>query len=85
MKVADERVKGRPDSPVAYVYRAASVRAERLAMELGIELLGPNSIEENSLGDRQMRWGLTAGVAGGTAEMQLNTIAQQVLGLPRAS
>jgi alkylation response protein AidB-like acyl-CoA dehydrogenase len=85
MKVADERVKGRPDSPVAYVYRAASVRAERLAMELGIELLGLDSVEENSLADRQMRWGMTAGVAGGTAEMQLNTIAQQVLGLPRAS
>jgi len=85
MKVADERVKGRPDSPVAYVYRAASVRAERLAMELGIELLGLDSIEENSLADRQMRWGMTAGVAGGSAEMQLNTIAQQVLGLPRAS
>jgi alkylation response protein AidB-like acyl-CoA dehydrogenase len=85
MKVADERVKGRPDSPVAYVYRAASVRAERMVMELGIELLGPEAVVENSYADRQVRWGLTAGVAGGSAEMQLNTIAQQVLGLPRTS
>jgi alkylation response protein AidB-like acyl-CoA dehydrogenase len=85
MKVADDRVKGRLDSPVAYVYRTASIHAERLVMELGIELLGPDSLEDNSPADRQLRWGMTAGVAGGTAEMQLNTIAQQVLGLPRAS
>lgn len=84
VRVADERVKGRPDSPVAYVYRAASVRAERAVMELGIELLGPDSVETDSLADRQLRWGMTAGVAGGSAEMQLNTIARLVLGLPRS-
>ena len=85
MVVANDRAKGRPDSPSAYVYRVASVRAERLVMELGIELMGPDGLVDDSLADRQVRWGVTAGVAGGTAEMNLNTVAQLVLGLPRTS
>jgi alkylation response protein AidB-like acyl-CoA dehydrogenase len=85
MRVADDRAKGRADSPSAYVYRVASVRAERVVMELGIELQGPESIVDDSAADRQLRWGLTAGVAGGSAEMQLNTVAQLVLGLPRTT
>ena len=85
MRVADDRAKGRMESPSAYVYRVASVRAERLVMEVGIELLGPESIVDDSAADRQLRWGLTAGVAGGSAEMQLNTVAQLVLGLPRTT
>ena len=83
MRVADERAKGRPDSPVAYVYRVASVRAERMVTELGIELMGADSVVDNGAADRQLRWGLTAGVAGGSTEMQLNAVAQLVLGLPR--
>jgi alkylation response protein AidB-like acyl-CoA dehydrogenase len=83
MRVADERAKGRPDSPVAYVYRVASVRAERMVTELGIELTGADSVVDDSAADRQLRWGLTAGVAGGSTEMQLNAVAQLVLGLPR--
>ncbi|MFN2538719.1 MAG: acyl-CoA dehydrogenase family protein [Mycobacteriales bacterium] len=85
MVVANDRAKGRADSPSAYVYRVASVRAERVVMELGIELMGPAGLEDDSLADRQVRWGVTAGVAGGSAEMQLNTVAQLVLGLPRTT
>ena len=85
MVVANDRAKGRVDSPSAYVYRVASVRAERLVMELGVELMGPEGLVDDSLADRQVRWGMQAGVAGGTAEMNLNTVAQLVLGLPRTA
>jgi alkylation response protein AidB-like acyl-CoA dehydrogenase len=85
MVVANDRAKGRVDSPSAYVYRVASVRAERLVMELGIELMGADGLVDDSIADRQVRWGMTAGVAGGTAEMNLSTVAQLVLSLPRAT
>jgi hypothetical protein len=54
-------------------------------MELGIELMGAEGLVDDSLADRQVRWGMQAGVAGGTAEMNLNTVAQLVLGLPRTT
>jgi alkylation response protein AidB-like acyl-CoA dehydrogenase len=85
MRIAGDRAKGRADSPAAYVYRIASVRAERMVMELGIELYGPDALVEGTWASRQVRWGITAGIAGGSAEMQLNTVAQVVLGLPRTT
>jgi alkylation response protein AidB-like acyl-CoA dehydrogenase len=85
LRVANDRDHGRDDDQSAYIYRIASVWAEHAVMELGIELMGPDSLVDNGAADRQLSWGLTAGVAGGTTEMQLNTVAQLTLGLPRAS
>jgi alkylation response protein AidB-like acyl-CoA dehydrogenase len=83
LRVANDRFHGRDNDDNAYVYRIASVWAERAVMELGIELTGSESLVDNSWPDRQLSWGFTAGVAGGTTEMQLNTVAQMSLGLPK--
>jgi alkylation response protein AidB-like acyl-CoA dehydrogenase len=84
LKVATDRHYNGDDES-AYIYRLVSVWAEHAVMELGIELTGQDSLIDGGWPDRQLSWGLTAGVAGGTTEMQLNTIAQLTLGLPKGS
>ncbi|MEU7814010.1 acyl-CoA dehydrogenase family protein [Pseudonocardia sp. NPDC049154] len=82
-KVIDDRERGRPDSPTAYVYRSAAVRAERAVMEVAFQVLGTDGLEDHTVAHRQFKWGMTAGVASGTAEVQLNLIARLALGLPK--
>jgi alkylation response protein AidB-like acyl-CoA dehydrogenase len=60
------------------------VRAERFVADLAIDVFGPQVLVEGDLLDEIYRSSLTAGVAGGTYEIQLNLIAGQVLGLPRS-
>jgi alkylation response protein AidB-like acyl-CoA dehydrogenase len=85
LRVATDREHEGAQDDSAYIYRIASVWAEHAVMELGIELVGPDSLIDDGWADRQLSWGLTAGVAGGTTEMQLNTVAHLTLGLPRVS
>lgn len=82
-RVVDERAKEQPPSPNAYVARAAMVRAERMVGELAMDLMGEEGLVEGSEGDSQYRSSLTAGVAAGTYEVQLNLVARLFLGLPR--
>ena len=85
LRVATERHHDRDEDGTAYIYRIACVWAEHAVMELGFELMGSDSLIDDGWPDRQLSWGLTAGVAGGTTEMQLNTVAQLTLGLPRVT
>jgi len=82
--VADERAKQLSGTATAYPARAAMVRAERLVAELALDVFGPEALVEGSFLDDIYRSSLTAGVAGGTYEIQLNLIAGQLLGLPRS-
>ena len=59
------------------------VRAERAVAELGLDVLGSEALVEHSVADSSFRNAMTAGVAAGTYEIQLNLIAGLVLGLPR--
>jgi hypothetical protein len=57
--------------------------ADRAVAELALELFGPESLEYGTFGDAQFRMAMTAGVAVGATEIQLNLIAGRFLGLPR--
>jgi alkylation response protein AidB-like acyl-CoA dehydrogenase len=82
-RVVDERAHRLPPTPNAYVARASMVRAEKLVADVAVWLMGELGIDGKSLAGQTLYPTLTAGVAGGTYEVQLNLIAGSVLGLPR--
>jgi len=82
--VVDERAKQISGTATAYPARVAMVRAERLVADLALDVFGAEALIGESFLDDIYRSSLTAGVAGGTYEIQLNLIAGQVLGLPRS-
>lgn len=82
-QVVDEQSRGERDRPSPYVYRVAAVRAERATKEATFQVMGSEALELLGLGDKQFMWGMTAGVASGSYEMQLNLIASLILKLPR--
>ncbi len=84
-RVIDERAKGLPPSPNTQVARVASTHADKLVGDLALEIMGTDGLVYGSFADANFRLAMTAGVAVGTTEVQLNLIASRVLGLPRAS
>jgi alkylation response protein AidB-like acyl-CoA dehydrogenase len=81
-RVIDERAKQLPPSPYAYLARPAMVRAERAVAALAIDILGPEALELNSLGEATFANGIMAGIAAGTYEVNLNLIFRLLLNLP---
>jgi len=81
--VVDERAKRLPPSPKAYVARVSMVRAEKLVAEIALWLMGDAGVTAGSLAGHTYYPTLTAGVAAGTYEVQLNLVAGLVLQLPR--
>ena len=82
-RVIDERAQGLPASPNVYRARAAMVQAERAVGQVAGELLGADGLLSGSLADDQLRKSMVAGVAAGTYEMQLNSVARFALKLPQ--
>jgi alkylation response protein AidB-like acyl-CoA dehydrogenase len=82
-RVIDQRAQGLPPSADTNVARVAGTLAERAVSEFALELFGPDALEYGSFADAQFRLAMTAGVAVGTTEVNLNLIASRVLGLPR--
>jgi len=82
--VIDERAKGLPPSPQAYAARVGMVRCERLVAEASMEILGELSVDADSLSGANYYPTMTAGVAAGAYEIQLNLVATMLLGLPRS-
>jgi alkylation response protein AidB-like acyl-CoA dehydrogenase len=82
-RVIDQRAHGQPPSADTNVARVAGTQAERAVSELAFELFGPEALEYGSFADAHLRLAMTAGVAVGTTEINLNLVAQRVLGLPR--
>ena len=81
--VIDQRVHGLPPSADTNVARVAGTLAERAVSDLALELFGPEAAEYGSFADAHFRLAMTAGVAVGTTEVNLNLVASRVLGLPR--
>jgi alkylation response protein AidB-like acyl-CoA dehydrogenase len=82
-RVIDGRAHARPPSAETNVARVAGTLAERTVSELALELFGADSLAHASFGDAQFRMAMTAGVAVGATEVQLNLVASRVLDLPR--
>ena len=82
-RVIDLRAKGRPPSADTNVARVAGTAAERAVSELALEMFGPEALEHGHFAESQFRLAMTAGVAVGTTEVNLNLVASRFLGLPR--
>jgi alkylation response protein AidB-like acyl-CoA dehydrogenase len=82
-RVIDLRQKGRPPSADTNVARVAGTMAERAVSELAFEIFGPEALEYGHFAEAHFRLAMTAGVAVGTTEVNLNLVSSRFLGLPR--
>jgi alkylation response protein AidB-like acyl-CoA dehydrogenase len=82
-RVIDLRAKGSPPTADTQLARVLGTRADNAIGRLALDLLGPEALEYGSFADANFRMAMTAGVAVGATEVQLNLIASRFLGLPR--
>jgi alkylation response protein AidB-like acyl-CoA dehydrogenase len=82
-RVIDLRAKGKPPSADTNVARVAGTLAEQAVAQLALETFGPEALEYGHFAESQFRVAMTAGVAVGTTEINLNLVASRFLGLPR--
>jgi alkylation response protein AidB-like acyl-CoA dehydrogenase len=82
-RVIDLRAKGSPPTADTNVARVAGTLAERAVSELALELFGADALEYGHPAEQHFRMAMTAGVAVGTTEVNLNLVASRFLGLPR--
>ncbi len=82
-RVIDLRAHGSPPTADTNVARVAGTLAEGGVAVLALELFGSEALERGSFADAHFRLAMTAGVAVGTTEVNLNLIASRFLGLPR--
>jgi alkylation response protein AidB-like acyl-CoA dehydrogenase len=82
-RVIDIRAKGQPPSTDTQIARVAGTTADAAIGALALEVLGPEGLAYGSFADSNFRLAMTAGVAVGATEVQLNLIAARHLGLPR--
>ena len=82
-KVIDLRAKGSPPSADTQLARVLGTRADNAIGVLALEIIGPEALEYGTFADSNFRLAMTAGVAVGATEVQLNLIASRFLGLPR--
>jgi alkylation response protein AidB-like acyl-CoA dehydrogenase len=82
-KVIDQRAKGLPPSADTNVARVAGTTVDRAVGELALEICGSDAIADGSFADANFRMSMTAGVAVGATEIQLNLIASRILQLPK--
>jgi alkylation response protein AidB-like acyl-CoA dehydrogenase len=82
-RVIDQRAHGAPPTADNNVARIAGTTAEAAVADLALEIFGEDSLEYGSYADTRFRWAMTAGVAVGATEVQLNLVARNLLELPR--
>jgi alkylation response protein AidB-like acyl-CoA dehydrogenase len=82
-RVVDQRAHGEPPSADTNVARVAGTLAEQTVADLVLELAGGAGLAAGSDASAHFRMAMTAGVAVGATEVQLNLIASRFLGLPR--
>ncbi len=82
-KVIDLRAKDQPPTADTQLARVLSTTCDNAIGRLALEIFGPESREYASYADNNFRLAMTAGVAVGATEVQLNLIAARFLKLPR--
>ena len=82
-KVIDIRAKGRPPTAETQLARVLSTTCDNAIGRLALEIFGQESREYASFADTNFRMAMTAGIAVGATEVQLNLIASRFLELPK--
>jgi len=82
-RVIDQRAHGLPPSADTNVARIAGTRVDKLVGDLALELTGSSGLEAGTFANANFKLAMTAGVAVGATEVQLNLVASRLLGLPR--
>jgi len=82
-KVIDIRAKDRPPTADTQLARVLGTTADTAVGALALEIMGLDAMEYGSFADANFRLAMTAGVAVGATEVQLNLIAARFLGLPK--
>ena len=82
-KVIDLRAKASPPTADTNLARVAGTLAERAVSELALEIYGTEAMVYGNVGESYFRMAMTAGIATGTTEVNLNLVASRFLGLPR--
>lgn len=83
-RVVDQRARQQPPSADANLARVAVVAAERAVTGFGLDFVGDRfSGERGALYRSHHERAIAAGIASGAAEIQLNLVAAEHLGLPR--
>ena len=82
-KVIDIRAKGRPPTADTQLARVLSTTCDNAIGRLALEIFGQESREYASFADTNFRMAMTAGIAVGATEVQLNLIASRFLELPK--
>jgi alkylation response protein AidB-like acyl-CoA dehydrogenase len=84
-RVIDQRAHDQPPTADANVARIAGTQADLAVGDLAMEIFGGEALAHGSIGDANFRASMSAGIATGTTEVNLNLIAQRLLGLPRGA
>jgi alkylation response protein AidB-like acyl-CoA dehydrogenase len=82
-RVIDLRARGAAPTADTNLARVAGTLCEHAVSDLALELFGPDALEYGHFADAYFRLAMTAGVAVGTTEINLNLIASRWLDLPR--
>ena len=82
-RVIDLRAKGSAPTADTQLARVLSTHCDNAVGRLALEIFGPQSRQHASFADSNFRLAMTAGVAVGATEVQLNLIASRFLELPR--
>ncbi|MCH2172805.1 acyl-CoA dehydrogenase family protein [Myxococcota bacterium] len=82
-RVIDLRAKDSSPTADTNVARVAGTMAERAVSELALAVFGTDALVYGNFGESYFRMAMTAGVATGTTEVNLNLVASRFLGLPR--
>jgi alkylation response protein AidB-like acyl-CoA dehydrogenase len=83
-RVIDGRVKGAPPTVDTNLARVAGTEADKVVGELALEVYGSEALAYDSFAAANFRLSMTAGVAVGATEVQLNLIAARFLELPKS-
>jgi len=82
-RVIDLRARGSEPTADTNIARVAGTLCENAVSDLALELFGADALEYGTWAESYFRLAMTAGVAVGTTEINLNLIASRFLGLPR--
>lgn len=82
-KVIDLRAKNSPPTADTQLARVLSTQCDNAIGRLALDIYGAESLEYASFADANFRLAMTAGVAVGATEIQLNLIASRFLNLPK--